>query len=67
MTKKHFEAIANTLNANRASMELVLDMADTLAETNPRFDRDLFIKAASHNIAEDAEYLLRRVDHPRFV
>jgi hypothetical protein len=66
MTKKHFEAIAHTLNANHAPMELVLDMADTLSEHNARFDRDVFIKASTHNIVDRAEYLLRRVDHPHF-
>ena len=49
MTRKHFAAIAETIkNTKLAKMDRVVfsnRMADTLAETNPRFRRDLFLKA----------------------
>lgn len=50
MSKRDFEAIAHTLNANMAPLELVLDFADMLEETNPRFDRSLFVQAATMTI-----------------
>ena len=49
MTRKHFEAIAATIKETKLStMDRVVfsnRIADTLAETNPRFDRALFLKA----------------------
>lgn len=62
MTRKDFEAIAEVLNANHASFAIVSDMADMLEETNPRFDRGLFFKAATSEIREDAARLVRMLD-----
>lgn len=58
MTKKHFEAIANNfdkeitlaratgdLSAQFSLKCLALSMAATFAEFNPRFDREVFIRA----------------------
>lgn len=56
MTRKHFEAIAHTLNANAAPLALVEDMADTLAETNPRFDRARFIEASTKRLLDLQTY-----------
>jgi len=47
MTRKHFRAIAETLKAQKASPELVADMATTLAAFNGHFDRQRFIEAAT--------------------
>ena len=52
MSKQDFEAIAHTLDANVADLSLVLDMADTLAGSNPRFDRVRFIHASTRNLAD---------------
>ena len=62
MTKKDFVAIAHTLDANFADLNLVLDMADTLAESNPRFNRVLFILAATENLREATVYNMRRIE-----
>lgn len=56
MTRKHFEAIAHTLNANLAPLELVLDMADTLAEYNSLFDRERFVKASTLELSKQHDY-----------
>jgi hypothetical protein len=47
MSKKDFEAIAHVLNANVANLAIVLDFADMLEESNPRFDRARFIDAST--------------------
>lgn len=47
MTRKDFEAIAHVLDANVADIGLVFDFANMLAETNERFNRELFIKAST--------------------
>lgn len=55
MTKKHFEAIAHTLNANFASMALVLDFADMCEEMSDRFDRQMFVLASTRNLIRVCE------------
>lgn len=52
MSRMHFEAIARTIaeqresfRSNLAHAQFASDMAKTLAETNPRFDRPKFIMA----------------------
>lgn len=52
MTRKHFEAIAHTLDANHAPLALVLDFADMLEEQNERFDRGRFVTASTKNLAD---------------
>ncbi len=63
MNRKHFEAIAHTLDANRADLALVEDMADTLEEFNPLFNRARFVKAATlwydDHLAHEARMLER--------
>lgn len=56
MTTKHFKAIAATLLAHRADRALVEELANTLANINPRFDRGRFITAATGHpsLNEDA-------------
>ena len=61
MTKKHFIAIAATLNANRAPLALVEDMADTLAETNDLFDRERFIQASTVALLDITTYEAKRL------
>lgn len=56
MTRKHFEAIAATLNANVAPLNLVLDFADMLEEENDRFDRGRFVVAATLELSERLNY-----------
>lgn len=62
MTRKHFEAIAHTLNMNHADLNIVQDMADMLEEQNERFDRPRFIAAATKNLREDLNSTLRILD-----
>lgn len=49
MTRKHFTAIAatvkNMLISDEDRFQVATDLADTLAEFNPHFDRDRFIEA----------------------
>ena len=62
MTRKDFEAIAHTLNANTAPLELVLDFADMLEESNPRFDRARFVEAATKKLRPNLDYDRRLLD-----
>lgn len=52
MTRKDFELIASVLRESQAWNETILNMADALADTNPRFDRERFLVASG---IEDAE------------
>ena len=52
MTKKDFQLIADVLNASRTGpanrmvvKELAVTFASELAKTNPRFNKELFVKA----------------------
>lgn len=56
MTKKHFEAIAHTLDANYAPLELVLDFADMCAEMSDRFSKARFVEAATKNLKSKMDY-----------
>jgi len=47
LTKKNFEAIAATLRHHKANNVLIADMANVLERTNPSFDRQRFINAAT--------------------
>lgn len=47
MTRKHFEAIAEILDANVAPLATVSDFADYLERENERFDRQRFVTAAT--------------------
>jgi hypothetical protein len=51
MSRKHFEAIAQSLRRSHASQEVIEGMADTLAGFNPMFDRARFIEAATDSEA----------------
>lgn len=62
MTKKDFIAIAAVLGANHAPLSLVLDFADMLAETNPLFNRPLFVDAATGQLRKDLEADLRMLN-----
>lgn len=62
MTKAQFEAIAATLNANRADYALVADFADMCEEFNPNFDRARFIATASDERRKDLQSEMRRFD-----
>jgi hypothetical protein len=62
MTHKHFEAIAETLNANVAPLALVLDFADMCEETNPLFDRARFITAATINLLDSEARTVRMIE-----
>lgn len=46
-TKAEFIAVADILNKNTAPLPLVQDFADYFGEQNPRFNRALFINAAT--------------------
>jgi hypothetical protein len=46
MTRKHFAAIAATLNDQEASPKMVREMARTLSGFNTNFDKERFIAAA---------------------
>lgn len=62
MTRKHFEAIAHTLDANQAPLSLVSDFADMLEESNPRFDRQRFVVASTLNLRSQQEHEARMLD-----
>ncbi len=56
MTKKDYELIAKAIRRAEAQNQLTVEdvlsavrgeLADALATTNPRFDRDCFIKACT--------------------
>ena len=47
MTRQHFRLIADVLANNAPHSELAAAFADALAMTNPRFNREAFIKAAT--------------------
>jgi hypothetical protein len=56
MTRKDFQLIANVLKASSTSpanrmvvQELALTFAHQLAQTNPRFDKQQFVKACLPN------------------
>lgn len=48
MTRAHFKLIATSLRLSAANDLTVKTMAETLAATNPRFDRQKFITAATY-------------------
>ena len=62
MTRKDFVLIAETLNANHASPELVLDFADMLEETNPRFDRARFVQHSTTNVVRILDSQVKMLD-----
>jgi hypothetical protein len=49
MSRKHFEAIAQSLRRSHATHEVIEQMADTLAGFNPMFDRARFVEASVGN------------------
>lgn len=63
MTKKHFEAIAHTLDANMAPLHLVSDFADMCEEFSTTFDRQTFIVAATGNLRKQQEHDARLLDN----
>lgn len=65
MTRKDFETIAHVLNANVATLELVQDFADALAETNVNFDRTRFIEASTVRLVDQAFWNANRIDRIR--
>lgn len=52
MTRAHFKLIATSLRLSAANDLTVKTMAETLAATNPRFDRQKFITAATYEPAQ---------------
>ena len=46
MTRKHFNAIAETLKEQEASPKMIREMARTLSAFNSNFDKERFIDAA---------------------
>lgn len=56
MTKKDFIAIAEVLNANLSPLATVLDMCDVFAADNPRFNKQVFVAAATKNLAARMEH-----------
>lgn len=62
MTKKDFIAIAAVLSANNSPLHTVLDMADMLEDSNPRFDRGLFVEASTGNLRKSLESDLRMLN-----
>ena len=48
MTRKHFKLIADALKVANADLAVCVAMADALASTNGRFDRQRFLTACGH-------------------
>jgi hypothetical protein len=65
MRKQDYIAIAKVLDANRAPVALVQDMADTFEEGNPRFNRALFVQASTNNLMVDMAHDKRLLDSAR--
>ena len=66
-TKRDFIAVAEILNANTASLAMVQDFADMFAEQNPRFNRPLFINAATgelRRLRATEDYLWNKEVYP---
>lgn len=59
LTKKHFEFIADTVGPVVGWPSQLHELADKLAETNPRFDKNKFLRRATQawedNNLEDIE------------
>lgn len=65
MTRKNFEAIAHTLDANEAPLYLVLDFADMLEEQNERFDRARFVAASTGQLTDRLSHDTRMLDNAK--
>ena len=48
MTKKHFIKIAEILKADKADLDLILNLCRAFIDINPRFDKKKFIEASYH-------------------
>jgi hypothetical protein len=49
MTRKHFEAIAKTLNEQRAPLQLCAALAREFCDANPLFNTQRFLTACGHS------------------
>lgn len=65
MTRQDFTAIAVCLDANHADLSMVLDFADMLGEQNERFNRALFVQAATGNLQTLVTYDAKRLARAR--
>lgn len=66
-TKRYYVKVAHTLNANHASLAIVLDFADMFEEDDERFDRAAFVQAATGNLRDDLTRELYMLSHARAV
>lgn len=57
LTRKHFKAIAEILNDNKASLELIKDMAYYLNTENSNFDFNKFKEASLNDAVKIADEL----------
>lgn len=53
MTKKHFIKIAEILKADKADLDLILNLCRAFIDINPRFDKKKFIEASYHLTLEN--------------
>lgn len=47
LSAKYYEAIATTISKHRLPQEFVSELADYLAQDNPKFDRERFLEACN--------------------
>lgn len=64
-TKQHYKAIAHILDANHTDLCVVSDFADYFEEDNERFDRTLFIRAATEQAIKDMRHQERMLKRER--
>lgn len=62
MSRQHFEFIADEVAPLLAWVTGIEDLADKLAESNPRFDRDKFVRRASDNWERKYQTSLEEID-----
>ena len=53
MSKKHYEEIASALNLNTSRNSIIAALASKFENDNPRFKREIFIKAGNIGRVEE--------------
>ena len=62
LTRQHFEFMADEVAPLLGWATGVNELADKLQKTNPRFDRDKFVKRATNNWEQRYQLSLEEID-----
>lgn len=62
LTRQHFEFMADEVAPLLGWATGVNELADKLQQTNPRFDRDKFVKRATNNWEQRYKLSLEEID-----